>query len=1118
MLFSACGLLAASGIYAQNAASSSDDAEEEVFNLSPFEVDGTQDIGYTATASLAGTRLNTKMRDITASMSILNEDFLEDTGATTIADALLFTPGTEVSGPNGNFSGYQSSAGSSVPEGETDRPQGGTTRVRGLSAADLTRNYFKTDVPFDTFNTDRIEVQRGANSVLFGVGSPGGVVNTSLIKASLYDDFGRVRLETDEHGTQRSTFRYNKVLIKDKLAIRVAGLLEDREYEQEEAFLEDERLYASLVWKINKNLTANISYEDGSRYGANPDQTPPNDGITPWIEMGKPISMGGADGSDLWRGTDTFTSGANSQFLDLASPGTSSGFVSFFGLDSADPYFGGNTFIRRGRGAPGGDVTGEMMLFQPRTREDIIRRSGVNPDGSPVAAGTSSFYARGFVATQITDTSIFDYRKHLYSGGTHTQNSDWTVLEASLTGSWHDDRLGFELAAYQQDQFSKSSNALQGLSQRTIYIDPNMYLLNTVDGTPDGALMPNPTFGQPVIGGWWQGNNLSSDRDSLRLTTFGELRFDDFMEEGTLSKILGKMRLTGVLQQRELNDSESYGRYKIDPVAVLGALQSDTDATAISWASIRTGSVFALPNNSSIDYLNINSIDDLKGANIGAVPFGTARSRPVVDGNWTSWSESAGAFVNFDATTYNMDDNNNFPASFYAGKGVEKLDSKVLVLQQTAWDGALVLTGSWRNDRQRSTSISAPGGTGITREGDDVNDATFVAGPLDSNLTEDADEDTTSWGATLHMRELLGDDAPNVSFYIGESENFSPSAGRVNVFNEGIGNLAGETEEMGIIWSGMNGKLNARLNKFETSNVNASFDAGGVSASEGILIGLVEQLDNPANVAQGYTAADAQAVLPPQGVIDVNGFVADWVNFTAITDRDSNDNGTQDFTATGYELEVTYNPNSHWTTLIGVAKQETVISNIYPALRGYVSDFVVPNWIDSDFAQNYFIDELGTTTLAEQAINSIATPVGAALTQEGIPSIEQREWRLNINTSYGFGRDSDIIPGFLGDLTIGGGYRWEDRAGIGFGISENAFGNMAFDPTKPFYAPRQDFVDLFVRSEFELRNENTLSVQLTIKDLFDNDDLVPIYANPDGSKIYRFLRGRLISVSATFSF
>src|SRR5690606_6466120 len=156
-------------------------------------------------------------------------------------DALLFTPNTEVSGISGNFSGYQSSAGSPIPEGETDRPQGGTTRVRGLAAADLTRNYFNTDVPFDTYNTQLIEVQRGANSALFGIGSPGGIVNSTTIRANLNDDFGRVRLETDEHGTLRGSFRHNQVLIEDKLAIRVAGLLDDRKYEQEEAFLEDER-------------------------------------------------------------------------------------------------------------------------------------------------------------------------------------------------------------------------------------------------------------------------------------------------------------------------------------------------------------------------------------------------------------------------------------------------------------------------------------------------------------------------------------------------------------------------------------------------------------------------------------------------------------------------------------------------------------------------------------------------------------------------------------------------------------------------------------------------------------------------------------------------------------
>lgn len=1106
-------VFAVSGLYSQDDASSD---EDEVYELSPFTVDGSGDIGYTSTSSLAGTRLNTSMRDIAASISILNEEFLEDTGSTTIADALLFTPNSEISGPNGNFSGYQSTAGNPIPEGETDRPQGGNSRIRGLSSADLTRDYYNTDVPFDTFNTDRVEVQRGANSALFGIGSPGGIVNTTTIQASLRDNFGRVRLETDEHGTVRSSFRYNQILLEDKLAIRVAGLYEDRNYEQEEAFLEDERIHASLLWRINENLSFRGSIESGSRHGANPDQTPPNDGITPWIQLGKPISMGGAQGSDLWRGSDDFVVGqANNRFLDLASPGSSSGFVSYFDTVSAEPFFGGNTFVRANRGAPGGTVTGELMLIQPRSREDIILRSGLLPDGTPVAAGTQNFYAGGFVSTQILDTSIFDYRKHLYTGGAHSQNSDWDVYQTSLEGSWFEDRLGFEFSTFKQEQSSKSSNPLQGKSQRTIYIDPNMYLIDTANGQPDGALVPNPHFGKPVIGGWWQGNNLASNRSSVRATVFGEIRFDDFMEEGLVSKILGRLKVTGLYQTRTLRDFQSFGRFKIDPDPVVAALEG---GTPIIWPTIRTGSIFELPHNESIDYLNINSLNDLQGANIGAVPFGQQRDRPVLNGTWTSWSESANAFVDFNATTFNLDDNNNFPASFFAGKGLDELDSKVIVAQQYFWNNALVLTGSWRTDRLQTNSISAPGGTGITNEGDFVNDPTFVAGPLSADLEEIADENTTSWSATLHLRELLGPEVPNLSFYITESDNFQPSGGRVSVFNEPIDSVVGSTEEKGIIYSGFENKLSLRINKFETGVLNNTFDAGGVSNSEGILLGLARELDNPANVAQGFTVADVQAALPPQGVIDVNGFVPDFANAEATTSRNSGDTGTQDFTAEGYEVELTYNPTSKWTTLVGIAQQETVLSNIYPRLQSYVNEFVLPNWVNSTFAQNYFIDDLGTETLAERAQRSIVTPVAAAITQEGIPSIEQREWRFNINSSYHFGSSSDIIPNFLGDFTVGGGYRWQDKVGIGFGVSENAFGNQALDPNIKFFGPRQDFVDLFLRSKYELGDDKSLSIQLNIKDLFDNDDLVPIFANPDGTKIYRFLRGRLVTFSATYSF
>ncbi|HKJ90074.1 MAG TPA: hypothetical protein VJ960_03005, partial [Oceanipulchritudo sp.] len=60
-------------------------------------------------------------------------------------------------------------------------------------------------------------------------------------------------------------------------------------------------------------------------------------------------------------------------------------------------------------------------------------------------------------------------------------------------------------------------------------------------------------------------------------------------------------------------------------------------------------------------------------------------------------------------------------------------------------------------------------------------------------------------------------------------------------------------------------------------------------------------------------------------------------------------------------------------------------------------------------------------------------------------------------------------------------------------------------------------VDLFFRSTYDV-GENQLTVQLNIKDLTDHDDLVPFYANPDGSRLYRFLEGRLITGSVTYSF
>ena len=46
-------------------------AKEEVVQLSPFEVNAVDDKGYAAANSLAGTRLNSRLEDISASVSVV---------------------------------------------------------------------------------------------------------------------------------------------------------------------------------------------------------------------------------------------------------------------------------------------------------------------------------------------------------------------------------------------------------------------------------------------------------------------------------------------------------------------------------------------------------------------------------------------------------------------------------------------------------------------------------------------------------------------------------------------------------------------------------------------------------------------------------------------------------------------------------------------------------------------------------------------------------------------------------------------------------------------------------------------------------------------------------------
>jgi len=162
-------------------------AEEDIVELSPFEVSASDaSDGYQVKDTLGGTRVRTDMSDVASSISVVSKKLLEDTGITNAQQLLVYTTNTEVGGINGNFSGV-SSRGTGVQgnaeHGRLSNP-GAVNRARGLSPMDNTRNYFLSEIPWDSYNIDRVDISRGPNSFLFGVGSPSGISNASTNEAT----------------------------------------------------------------------------------------------------------------------------------------------------------------------------------------------------------------------------------------------------------------------------------------------------------------------------------------------------------------------------------------------------------------------------------------------------------------------------------------------------------------------------------------------------------------------------------------------------------------------------------------------------------------------------------------------------------------------------------------------------------------------------------------------------------------------------------------------------------------------------------------------------------------------------------------------------------------------
>jgi outer membrane receptor protein involved in Fe transport len=203
----------------------------ETVKLTPFEVSADQAKGYFTPNTTTGTRLSNNIGDIPSSVTVIDKQQIQDTNSQSINDIMLYEAGTQGSHTYTPVTGFSEStriddelAGSNDVGTGIAGPNTLSTRVNGLGAPDNEVDDFfgSYRIPFDTYNVQSIEIDRGPNSLMFGSGSAAGIVNSTSTEAQLNKFSGDASLQTNSSGGFRETADLNIPLLRDHVALYLA--------------------------------------------------------------------------------------------------------------------------------------------------------------------------------------------------------------------------------------------------------------------------------------------------------------------------------------------------------------------------------------------------------------------------------------------------------------------------------------------------------------------------------------------------------------------------------------------------------------------------------------------------------------------------------------------------------------------------------------------------------------------------------------------------------------------------------------------------------------------------------------------------------------------------------
>lgn len=859
---------------------------DELLVLSPFTVSTKQDIGYRASSTLAGSRLNSKIDDLAAPITVVTKQQLEDTGSRDHNDVFLYEANTEGSMNYTKVqidrSSLKDNVGGTATNGIGANTSQTANRIRGLVNADMTWNYYYSiqRVRGDVYNADSLEISRGPNSILAGLGSPSGIVNQSLSFAHVNTDTNQVNLAIGSFGSNRVSLSSNQTLLKDKLAIYVAALYDDRRFERKPSYDISRRQTGGFTFKPTTKTTIKGFIENYSNSARLPNAMTPIDGVTSWLNGGRPtwdpltkqvtfLDTGVTSAPYLNFGTQQVATNAFNSALvringdSILTDRRSTLFVpgmgivsgaratreinpdgSFFWTQSQATVFNiyGNASVpgtALNTAAVSGTINGTTGVptyptlgMAAGSPYDIWSRRLTSSAAAPAPAAYDFIGSGAYIAPAVSNKSIYDWRKINIAATNHGEmrNSTYNLeFEQQLTPD-----LYFATGWFRQDLDSLENYPMSQTTAQTIFIDTNKNL-------PSGQ--SNPNYLRPYV--------ESQDPDTARTPESSEvaramLAYNlDFTKKDGWSKWLGRHKILGFAQHWE--DIQTQMRYRIDftdpsdprfvtPTVALGGTGGQAARVA--------GYHFANTGGETRQAYYIGNAIGSSSSVVTAAPstlVGNPATGTIESSTVTAYNYATGAWE-------------QAPVSYAAelldaGGGFQRFQRTVSTFNLTAqsywWNDRIITTVGVRRDRwmgRNTTTGTDANGNVLGATTATVNNAIYPYGSY--RLDEGTLLQRWAKAEYLHQNTktfgIVAKPLPWFSLHANKSENFNPpTASAVDIFGRKLPTPTGESKDYGFSLNLLDGKLVTRLTLFNTS-LQADRSNGSIST----LMGRIAREDN----------------------------------------------------------------------------------------------------------------------------------------------------------------------------------------------------------------------------------------------------------------------------------